>query len=113
MPRYDTLNRRFVLAERPRGEPDDSTLRLETGDVPAPGKNQMLLRNEYLSLDPYMRGRMSDAPSYAAPVGIGEVMVGGTVAQVVSRISTALTKATGFRPSVAGRIMRCPTVAVS
>ena len=84
MPRSDTLNRRFVLAERPRGEPDDSTLRLETGDVPAPGKNQMLLRNEYLSLDPYMRGRMSDAPSYAAPVGIGEVMVGGTVAQVVS-----------------------------
>ncbi len=84
MPRSDTLNRRFVLAERPRGEPDDSTLRLETGDVPAPDKNQMLLRNEYLSLDPYMRGRMSDAPSYAAPVGIGEVMVGGTVAQVVS-----------------------------
>lgn len=84
MPRSDTLNRKFVLAERPRGEPDDNTLRLETGDVPAPGKGQMLLRNEYLSLDPYMRGRMSDAPSYAAPVEIGEVMIGGTVAQVVS-----------------------------
>lgn len=84
MPRSDTLNRKFVLAERPRGEPDDNTLRLETGDVPAPGKGQMLLRNEYLSLDPYMRGRMSNAPSYAAPVEIGEVMIGGTVAQVVS-----------------------------
>ena len=44
----------------------------------------MLLRNEYLSLDPYVRGRMSDAPSYAAPVEIGDVMVGGTVAQVAS-----------------------------
>ena len=77
-------NRKFVLAERPSGAPDDNTLRLETGDLPTPGKGQMLLRNEYLSLDPYMRGRMSDAPSYAAPVEIGAVMVGGTVAQVMT-----------------------------
>lgn len=83
MPQSSTKNRRFVLAERPKGEPDDNTLRLETEDIPTPGKAQMLLRNEYLSLDPYMRGRMSDAPSYAAPVGIGDVMVGGTVAQVM------------------------------
>src|SRR5690606_39401632 len=47
-----------------------------------PAKGQLLLRNLYLSLDPYMRGRMSDAPSYAAPVGIGEVMGAGTVARV-------------------------------
>jgi NADPH-dependent curcumin reductase CurA len=84
MTQSNTRNRKFVLAERPRGEPDDNTLRLETDDLPTPGKGQMLLRNEYLSLDPYMRGRMSDAPSYAAPVEIGDVMVGGTVAQVVS-----------------------------
>jgi NADPH-dependent curcumin reductase CurA len=77
-------NRTFVLAERPKGEPDDSTLRLETVEVPEPADGQMLLRNEYLSLDPYMRGRMSDAPSYAAPVKIGAVMVGGTVSQVVT-----------------------------
>ncbi|MDE3239822.1 MAG: NADP-dependent oxidoreductase [Paracoccaceae bacterium] len=83
MPQSDSRNRRFVLAQRPRGEPDANTLRLEVTDMPVPGPGQMLLRNEYLSLDPYMRGRMSDAPSYAAPVGIGEVMVGGTVAQVV------------------------------
>ncbi len=76
-------NRRFVLAERPKGEPNDNTLRLETAEVPTPGPGQILLRNEYLSLDPYMRGRMSDAPSYAAPVEIGEVMIGGTVSQVV------------------------------
>ncbi len=83
MPRSSTRNRKFLLAERPRGEPDENTLRLETGDVPEPGKGQMLIRNEYLSLDPYMRGRMSDAPSYADPVEIGDVMVGGTVARVV------------------------------
>ncbi len=78
-----TQNRRFVLAERPTGEPDGDTLRLETVDLPVPDEGQMLLRNKYLSLDPYMRGRMSDAPSYSAPVQIGEVMIGGTVSQVV------------------------------
>jgi len=83
MPQSGTENRKFVLAERPKGEPDDRTLRLESEALPEPGKGQMLLRNEYLSLDPYMRGRMSDAPSYAAPVEIGAVMVGGTVAQVI------------------------------
>ena len=81
-PRSNTRNRRFVLAERPKGEPNDNTLRMEEGELPSPGEGQMLLQNEYLSLDPYMRGRMSDAPSYADPVEIGEVMVGGTVAKV-------------------------------
>ncbi len=76
-------NRQWLLAERPKGEPTEATLRLEHGAVPEPGNGQMLLRTEYLSLDPYMRGRMSAAPSYAAPVEIGAVMVGGTVAQVV------------------------------
>jgi NADPH-dependent curcumin reductase CurA len=84
MSQSNTVNRQFVLAERPKGEPDENTLRLETVDVPKPAKDQMLLRNEYLSIDPYMRGRMSDEPSYAAPVKLGEVMVGGTVSQVVT-----------------------------
>ena len=84
MPQTALQNRRFVLAERPRGEPKPADLRLETEAVPAPGAGQMLLRTEYLSLDPYMRGRMSDAPSYAAPVAVGAVMEGGTVAQVVT-----------------------------
>ena len=52
MTRSDSVNRNFVLAKRPKGEPDDSTLRLETEDVPTPGKGQMLLRNESLSVDP-------------------------------------------------------------
>lgn len=84
MPQSTTTNRRFVLAERPRGEPNEQTLRLETGDIPTPVDGQMLLRTVFLSLDPYMRGRMSDAPSYAAPVEIGQTMVGGTVSRVVS-----------------------------
>lgn len=83
MTQSSSNNRKFILAERPKGEPDENTLRLETEDLPTSGKGQMLLRNEYLSLDPYMRGRMSDAPSYAAPVEIGTVMTGGTIAEVI------------------------------
>lgn len=83
MGQTDTENRRLVLAERPNGEPTDATLRLETAGIPEPGAGEMLLRTVFLSLDPYMRGRMSDAPSYAAPVELDEVMVGGTVSRVV------------------------------
>ncbi|WP_417255435.1 NADP-dependent oxidoreductase [Celeribacter halophilus] len=83
MTQTETVNRQFVLAERPKGAPTTDTLRLVETDVPEVGPDQMLLRTEFLSLDPYMRGRMSDAPSYAAPVEIGGVMQGGTVAQVV------------------------------
>lgn len=80
----ESVNRRWVLAERPKGTPTPANFRLEEGPVPQPGPGQMLLRSLYLSLDPYMRGRMSDAPSYAAPVAVGDVMEGGTVARVVS-----------------------------
>ncbi|MEL5425674.1 NADP-dependent oxidoreductase [Serratia nevei] len=75
-------NRRFLLASRPHGEPTASNFRLDTVPVSQPGAGQLLLRTVYLSLDPYMRGRMSDAPSYAPPVEIGQVMVGGTVSRV-------------------------------
>ena len=83
MPQSPAQNRRFILAERPHGTPTAATLRLETGPLPTPGPGQMLLRTLYLSLDPYMRGRMNDAPSYAAPVALGGTMVGGTIAAVV------------------------------
>ena len=65
------------------GEPKPTDFRLESAPVPEPGPGQVLLRTLWLSLDPYMRGRMSDAKSYAKPVGIGEVMTGGTVGEVV------------------------------
>ena len=77
-------NRRIVLAQRPNGLPDDNTLRLEDIAVPAPGSGEVLLRTVYLSLDPYMRGRMNDAKSYAEPVKIGEVMTGQVVAEVMA-----------------------------
>ena len=76
--------RRIVLASRPVGEPKPSDFRLEEYPVPQPGSGEVLLRTKWLSLDPYMRGRMSDAPSYAKPVGIGEVMEGGTVSEVIA-----------------------------
>jgi hypothetical protein len=76
-------NRRIVLASRPVGEPKETDFRLESAPVPEPGPGQVLIRTLWLSLDPYMRGRMSDAKSYAKPVGIGEVMTGGTVGEVV------------------------------
>jgi NADPH-dependent curcumin reductase CurA len=76
--------RRIVLASRPVGGPTLDNFRLEEFPIPQPGPGQMLLRTLWLSLDPYMRGRMSDAPSYARPVGIGEVMEGGTVSEVVT-----------------------------
>ena len=76
------INRRIVLASRPVGAPTPDDFRLEESALPAPAAGQLLLRTLYLSLDPYMRGRMSDAPSYAAPVAVGEVMVGGTVSRV-------------------------------
>jgi NADPH-dependent curcumin reductase len=76
------INRRFVLARRPRGEPSLEDFTLEKHPVPAAGAGQLLLRTRYLSLDPYMRGRMNDAPSYAPPVVLGEVMTGQTVSVV-------------------------------
>lgn len=71
------------LARRPVGEPADSDFTTETVGLPELGDGDVLLRTIYLSLDPYMRGRMSDAKSYAAPVEIGAVMEGATVCEVV------------------------------
>lgn len=80
----DTLNRQIKLASRPHGKPIDNNFELTTTDVPRAADNEMLLRTLYLSLDPYMRGRMSDAKSYADPLEVGDVMLGATVSQVVS-----------------------------
>ena len=77
-------NRRIVLAARPDGEPRLSDFRMEEADAPAPAEGQVLLRNIWLSLDPYMRGRMNAGRSYANPVEVGEVMVGGTVSEVAA-----------------------------
>ena len=75
---------RIVLASRPVGEPKPSDFRMEETPIPTPGDGQVLLRTIWLSLDPYMRGRMSDGPSYATPVPIGGVMEAGTVNEVIA-----------------------------
>ena len=77
------LNTRIVLASRPEGRVKPDNFRIEKTAIPQPADREVLLKILFLSLDPYMRGRMDDAKSYAAPVAINGVMEGGTVAEVV------------------------------
>lgn len=76
-------NRSIVLASRPVGTPTEENFRLVESDVPKAGPGQFVVQIHYLSVDPYMRGRMNDAKSYAAPVQINEVMTGGAVGRVI------------------------------
>jgi NADPH-dependent curcumin reductase CurA len=82
------MNRRIVLAARPQGAADLNCFRLETLPIGAPRDGEILLRTLWLSLDPYMRGRMSEAASYVAPIAIGGVMPAGTVARVEKSLNT-------------------------
>ncbi len=82
MSQNKTVNRRVILKSRPLGAPTADNFHLEEVVVPIAAKEELLLRTLFLSLDPYMRGRMSDAPSYSAPVAVGGVMEGGTVSRV-------------------------------
>jgi NADPH-dependent curcumin reductase CurA len=77
-------NRRIVLLRRPLGEPREEDFELVSTPIADPGEGEMLLKTLWLSLDPYMRGRMNDAKSYAPPVRLGGLMVGGTVSQVLA-----------------------------
>jgi len=88
----NTVNRQILLASRPVGEPAPENFTLTSSAIPEAGDGELLCRTIYLSLDPYMRGRMNDAKSYAAPVGLGEVMTGGTVSEVIT------SNADGFAP---------------
>ena len=92
MPQSTQINRSIVLASRPDGPPSPANFRLEESAIPVPAEGQVLLRTVYLSLDPYMRGRMSDATSYAANVALDAVMVGQTVARVIE------SKHPGYKP---------------
>jgi NADPH-dependent curcumin reductase CurA len=76
-------NRQFTLASRPVGLPKPSDFKLVERPAATPGEGELLVKSLYISVDPYMRGRISDAKSYAAPVEIGGVMVGGVVGEVV------------------------------
>jgi hypothetical protein len=76
-------NRQILLASRPTGWVEESNFRLVESPLPQIADGQVLVRNHFLSLDPYMRGRMNDAKSYAQPVKLGDVMVGGTAGEVI------------------------------
>jgi NADPH-dependent curcumin reductase CurA len=76
-------NRQITLAARPHGWPKESDFQLIESPIPTPGPGEVLVRAHYLSVDPYMRGRMNDRASYAEPVKLGEVMTGGAVGQIV------------------------------
>jgi len=76
-------NRRVVLASRPAGWVTEDNFRIESATVPSPGEGEVLVKNLWLSLDPYMRGRISEAKSYVKGVELGEVMVGQTVGEVL------------------------------
>ena len=78
-----SVNQQIILAARPTGLPKETDFQLIESPIPSPGNNQFLVRSSFLSLDPYMRGRMNDRPSYAPPVKLGEVMVGGVVGKVI------------------------------
>jgi len=78
-----TINHQILLASRPQGEPSAENFKLVETPVAPLAAGQVLVRHHFLSLDPYMRGRMSDAKSYAAPQPLGEVMIGGTAGEVV------------------------------
>ena len=87
-----TINKRLVLASRPSGEPSAQNFRLEEAPLPALQDGEVLVRHHYLSLDPYMRGRMSEGKSYAQPQPLNAVMIGGTVGEV------AESRHAGYKP---------------
>ena len=79
----EKINKRWVLAKRPKGMPEDECWKLEEASIKDLDENQILIKVMYLSIDPYMRGRMNDMKSYTDPVAIGEVMTGESVGQVI------------------------------
>ena len=85
-------NRRWLLTNRPAGEPSESDFEIVEGPIPQPGEGQFVARALYLSLDPYMRGRMRDVKSYAPPAALGEVMIGGVVSQIVDSNNAAFAE---------------------
>jgi NADPH-dependent curcumin reductase CurA len=86
------MNKQVLLASRPKGEVKESDFKIVDTEVPALKEGEVLVQNHFLSLDPYMRGRMDDAKSYAASVEIGGVMTGGTVGEVVESKNAKFAK---------------------
>ena len=95
-------NRQVVLASRPKGEVAEDNFRLDETPVATPGPGEVLVRNEWLSLDPYMRGRMNDVKSYVPAQKLDEVMVGQTVGDVIESKDPRSRPATRCSPRWVG-----------
>ena len=104
------VNRQILLKSRPEGAPSLYNFALKQGSVPEPGDGEVLMRTHWLSLDPYMRGRMSAAKSYAKPVEVGATMVGGTVGEVVASRNPNFAVGDIAVAMAAGRTMRLRAV---
>lgn len=97
------MNQQVVLASRPEGWVSPANFRFQEAEIPSPGPGQVLIQNQWLSLDPYMRGRISEAKSYARSVNIGDVMVGGAVGEVIAsnapafRVGDTVLAASGWQ----------------
>ena len=110
-------SREVRLAQRPVGEPKPEDFELAERELGEPGDGRLLVRNRFMSVDPYMRGRMSDAKSYVPPYELGKPMSGGAVGEVVAggepgslvvhQLGWREARAGRRRPRAAGR--RCPT----
>lgn len=85
-------NKQILLASRPKGMPNEDTFRFEDIPVPDPEDGEVLIKTLYISVDPYMRGRMNDAKSYVAPFEVGKVIVGGVIGEVVESNHSAFSK---------------------
>jgi NADPH-dependent curcumin reductase CurA len=83
------VNRQIHLASRPTGMPTHETFAMVEGPVPTPGEGEVLVRTLYLSVDPYMRGRMNEGRSYVAPFKLNQVLTGGVVGEVTASRSPA------------------------
>ncbi|MGE5682660.1 MAG: NADP-dependent oxidoreductase [Bacillota bacterium] len=88
----ENINRKIVLARRPTGMPDESCFKIVESQIPEIQKGQVLVKIEYLSVDPYMRGRMSERKSYSASYQLNEVITGGAVGQVAESKSNKFTR---------------------
>src|SRR5262249_3274748 len=91
-PYAEKMNRQILLKSRPDGAPSAANFEAVNAPMPTVGDGGVLRQTKFLSLDPYMRGRMSDAPSYAAPVEVGATMCGHTISEVIESRSPAFRK---------------------
>src|SRR3954468_6432363 len=105
--RPDMENKRVVLASRPAGWVTQDNFRVESSPIPAPKDGEVLVKNLWLSLDPYMRGRMSDAKSYVKGVDLGEVMVGQTVGEVVESRNAKFKKGDAVLTQLGWQLYGC------